>query len=262
MVIDFIEKNFDDYNRKARLAPALLVSLPIALTIIAFFPNHVWSWGGVVSLLAWFGILKLLAQLARDMGKAKEEELYTVWGGKPTTSFLRYRNTRNKINLARQHRKLFALTKQPMPNESEELANPDLADQIYDTCTQFLLSKTRDHSKFFLIYEENCNYGFRRNLLGMKSLGIITSSIGVFFIGAQCVYKIELLSIFATWQIDSLVQAGANLQFSNCPPLSIACLLVSFFLLITWLLWINSDWVKIAADAYAIRLLESSENLS
>lgn len=261
MVIDFIEKNFDDYNRKARLAPALLVSLPIALTVIAFFPNHFWSWGGVASLLAWFGILKLLAQLARDMGKAKEEELYAAWGGKPTTYFLRHRTTRNKINLARQHRKLNELTGQPIPNETEELANPDLADQIYDTCTQFLLSKTRDHSKFFLLYEENCNYGFRRNLLGMKFLGIITSSVGVFFIGAQCISRIGLLNIFSAWQVNSLIQAGTILQFSNCPPLSVACLLVNFFLLIAWLLWINSGWVKMAADAYAVRLLESCENL-
>lgn len=261
MVIDFIEKNFDDYNRKARLAPALLVSLPIALTVIAFFPDNVWSWGGVVSLLAWFGILKLLAQLARDMGKAKEEELYNAWDGKPTTYFLRHRTTPNKVNLAHQHSKLHELTGQSMPNESEELANPDLADQIYDTCTQFLLAKTRDHNKFFLIYEENCNYGFRRNLLGMKPLGIVTSSIGVIFIGVQCTSKIGLFNMFTNWRIDSLTQTGMNLQFSSCPPLSLVCLLVSFFLLITWLIWINSSWVKGAADAYAIRLLESCENL-
>ncbi len=261
MVIDFIEKNFDDYNRKARLAPALLVSLPIALTVIAFFPDNVWSWGGVVSLLAWFGILKLLAQLSRNMGKAKEEDLYTAWKGKPTTYLLRHRTTRNKVNLARQHRKLYELTGQPVPNESEELANPDLADQIYDTCAQFLISKTRDHSKFFLVYEENCNYGFRRNLLGMKSLGILTSFIGIVFIGAQCISKIGLFNIFETWETGSLTQAGTNLQFSNCPPLSITCLLVNLFLLITWLLWINSGWVKIVADAYAVKLLESCENL-
>jgi hypothetical protein len=261
MVIDFIEKNFDDYNRKARLAPALLCGLPLALVVVAFFPDNVWSWGGVVSLLAWFGILKLLAQLARDMGKTKEEELYNAWGGKPTTYLLRHRATRNKVNLARQHSKLYELTGQSMPSEVEELADLDLADQIYDTCTQFLLSKTRDHSKFFLVYEENCNYGFRRNLLGMKSLGIITSFIGVVFIGVQCIIKIGLSNIFVTWQIDRLMQAETNLQFSNCPPLSIACLLVNFFLLIAWLLWINSRWVKVAADAYAIMLLESCENL-
>jgi len=261
MVIDFIEKNFDDYNRKARLAPALLVSLPIALTVIVFFPDNVWSWGGVVSLLAWCGILKLLAQLSRDMGKAKEEELYDAWGGKPTTYFLRHRTTRNKVNLAHQHSKLHELTGQSMPNESEELANPDLADQIYDTCTQFLLAKTRDHNKFFLIYEENCNYGFRRNLLGMKPLGIITSSIGTILLGVQCIFKIGVPQISTTWNVDSLIQAGISLQFSNCPPLSLACLLVNFFLFTSWLMWINSSWVKGAADAYAVRLLESCENL-
>jgi|GEM_PF-428171 len=261
MVIDFIEKNFDDYNRKARLAPALFVSLPIVLLAIAFFPDNVWSWGGVISLLAWFGMLKFLAQLSRDMGKAKEEDLYTAWGGKPTTYFLRHRTAKNKINLARQHSKLHELTGQWMPSESEELADFDLADQIYDTCIRFLISKTRDHSKFSLIYEENCNYGFRRNLLGMKPLGIITSSIGAILLGVQCIFKVGLPSTFTIWQIDSLIHIVTSLQFSNCPPLSLVFLLINLFLVTAWLLWINPDWVKVVADAYAIRLLESCENL-
>lgn len=261
MVIDFIEKNFDDYNRKARLAPALFVSLPIALIAIAFFSDKVWSWGGLVSVFVWFGVLRFLAQLAREMGKTKQDELYNEWGGKPTTYFLRHRTTRNKVELARRHSKLHELTGQPMPTQAEELADPDLADQTYDTCVQFLLSKTRDHSKFFLLYEENCNYGFRRNLFGMKPLGITTSFIGVLFLGAQCIFAIGLFNIVSTWQISNLTQIVMSLQFSNCSPLSLACLLVNLFLLTAWLLWINSDWVKSTGDAYAVRLLESCENL-
>ena len=77
----------------------------------------------------------------------------------------------------------------------------------------------------------------------------------------QCIVQIGLLNIFEAREAGDLTQAGTNLQFSNCPPLSIICLLVNFFLLIAWLLWINSSWVKLAADAYAIRLIESCENL-
>jgi hypothetical protein len=122
MIMDFIEKNFDDYNRKARLSPALLVSLPIVLVALS---TDFWSWGGVLTLISWFGMLKFLAQLARDMGKVKEEELYRAWNGKPTTYLLRHRATKNKVNLARQHSKLNQLTGQSIPSESEELADPD-----------------------------------------------------------------------------------------------------------------------------------------
>lgn len=262
MVIEFIEKNFDDYNRKARLTPALFVSLPIALAAIAIFPDNVWFWGGGLGLLAWFGVLRFLAQRARDMGKSKEEELYSSWGGKPTTYALRHRTTQNKVELARFHRKLNELTSQQMPTPSEELDDPDLADQTYETCVKFLLAKTRDHSKFSLLYEENCNYGYRRNLFGMKPLGIITSSVGILFLGAQCAFAIGLPNLITTWQRGNSIQTFLNLQFSNCAPLTLAFFVVNIFLCIAWLRWINPDWVKNAADAYAARLLESCENLA
>jgi len=261
MVIEFIEKNFDDYNRKARLTPALLVSLPVTLLALAFFPDKIWSWGGVITLLAWFGVLRLLANLTRDMGKAKQDELYILWGGKPTTYLLRHRNNQNKIELVRRHNKLHDLTGQSLPSESEELANPYLADQTYDTCVQFLLAKTRDQSKFSLLYEENCNYGFRRNLLGIKSLGIITSFLCLLLLTMQCVFSIGLFDIFIELQSKSYNQIQIGLNFSNFPTFTLGYLLIDIMLLTTWLFGINSDWVKNAAYSYATRLLESCENL-
>jgi hypothetical protein len=262
MVLDFIEKNFDDYNRKARLTPALLVSLPIVLSMIAFFPEQVLSWSGLLTVLAWFGVLKFLAQLARNMGVNKQSELYEEWGGKPTTYFLRHRSTRNKVELARRHSKLQELTGQSMPTLENELADPDLADQTYDTCVKFLLSKTRDHSKFSLLYEENCNYGFRRNLLGMKPYGITLSLIGTLFLVGQCAFVIDLFHSLSTLQMRGLIQTIMSLQFSKCSSLSIACLLLNIFILAAWMSWINSAWVRNSAEAYADRLLETSENLS
>lgn len=261
MVMEFIEKNFDDYNRKARLSPALLVSLPVALTTLSLFPDNVWSWGGILSLVGWCGMLKLFAQIARDMGKVKEEALYIDWNGKPTTYFLQYRTTKNKINLARQHNKLNQLTGQSLPSEQEELADTDLADQIYDTCVQVLLAKTRDHSKFPLIYEENCNYGFRRNLLGMKSLGIATSCAGIVVLGLQYLSFIQWHQLLDNWKTGGLTQVITHLQLPTYPPLSLVCLLSNIFLIVAWLFWINSNWVKRTAEAYAIRLLEACESL-
>lgn len=261
MVLEFIEKNFDDYNRKARLTPALLASLPIALSMIAFFQDQVWSWGGILSVLAWFGVLKLLAQLARHMGTIKQSELYKEWGGKPTTYLLRHCKTANEVELARRHRKLQALTDEPMPSRADELADPDFADQIYDTYVKFLLSKTRDHSKFSLVYEENCNYGFRRNLLGMKPYGIALSCMGILLLIGQCTSTMGLLNSPAILQTGNLAQAIMSLQFSKFSALSFVCLMVNIFLLAAWLLWVNSAWVKTSAEAYADRLLEACENL-
>jgi hypothetical protein len=261
-VVDFVEKNFDDYNRQARLTPALLVSLPIVLCFVSFFPDKLLSLGGLIGLISWFGILGLLTQIVRNNGKAIEEKLYKEWGGKPTTFLLRHSSSQNKIQLARWHKNLHKLTDEIIPNESEELLNPGRADNVYDACVKVLIEKTRDRSKFPLVYEGNRNYGFLRNLLGMKIAGIISSFLGVTCIGIQCIYIVDLSNI-TEWQYrNDLMQVLMRLKYSNIPPQTFTCLVVNIFLLITWLLWVNSNAVKNAADAYAARLLGSSENLS
>jgi hypothetical protein len=262
MVIDFIEKNFDDYNRKSRLAPALLCFLPIILITVAFFPTDIWSWGGFINILVWFGFLRLLANFSRDRGKAREVELFKEWDGKPTTSFLRHRTTQNKIELDRLHNKLYKLTNQKFPTFDEEVKDPDLADQIYEIYVKFLLAKTRDHSKFALLYEENCTYGFRRNLFGMKPFGIITTFLGIIFIGTQVSIKIGIPKIFSNWHMYDISQLQMDLNFSACPPILYICLFINLFLFSAWVVLINSGWVKNAAKAYTIRLFESCENIN
>ncbi|GAP99815.1 hypothetical protein NIES2104_63810 [Leptolyngbya sp. NIES-2104] len=133
--------------------------------------------------------------------------------------------------------------------------------QIYATYVKFLLSKTRDHSKFSLVYEENCNYGFRRNLLGMKPYGIALSCMGILLLIGQYTSTMGLLNSPTIMQMGNFVQAIIGLQFPKFSALSFACLTVNVFLLTAWLLWINSAWVKSSAEAYADRLLEACENL-
>jgi hypothetical protein len=262
VVIDFIEKNFDDYNRQARLAPALLVSLPIVLCLVSLFPDKILSLAGLTGLVPWFGILGILAQIARNNGKATEEGLYKEWGGKPTTFLLRHSSSQNEIQLARWHKNLHQLTGEIIPNKSEELLNPSRADNIYDACVKVLIEKTRDRSKFPLIYEGIRSYGFLRNLFGMKFAGIIGSFLGVICIGIQCIFIVDLSSTTRGQYGNDLMQVFMSLKYSNIPPQTLTCLLINIFLLITWLLWVNSNAVKNAADAYAARLLGSSENLS
>jgi hypothetical protein len=70
----------------------------------------------------------------------------------------------------------------------EELLNPDYALDCYDSCGDLLREKTRDKDKFSLIFQENMNYGFRRNLWGMKTLGIFTSLMGIIFCTIKAIY--------------------------------------------------------------------------
>src|ERR1700728_226876 len=96
----------DTYARRARLQPALLTALPIALAVFAWFPPDLLKWATLSSFLTYAGGTALLAQVARDQGKRKQPELYRRWGGKPTTRGLRHRETVNHFLLARRHSQL------------------------------------------------------------------------------------------------------------------------------------------------------------
>jgi hypothetical protein len=244
MVQNWIESNFDAYTIRARLRPALIVILPVALAVLIFFPNDLTNLGLLVSLIVAFGGTYLLSQIGRNMGKSKEDLLFAQWeGGKPTTRILRHSTSTNLVILEQRHNKLKKLFPSlKIPNISEESKLPEKADQIYDACVKLLIGKTRDKDKFPLVFEELCNYGFCRNLWGMRPLGITTSIIGL------------LVSI-------GFMSTNFWILKSPIPPFAIICSLFSFLLLFLWVFVFTPLWVKVAADAYAERLLESCEIL-
>jgi len=233
----------DVYTVKARLLPVLLVTLPIGLVTMILSPNTSLAWKTVWGLIGWSGGGFLLAQLGRDAGLKKESQLFKSWGGKPTTKMLRHRDFNNSVILARRHKKLKALIKDvKLPTSEEEARDPNAADETYEACATFLREKTRDRKEFALVFEENCSYGFRRNLWGMKPIGFIVSLL---CLGVIIVSPIFEPSILNDGRIGLVVLAGgANL-----------------FLMVLWVFVFRPSWVKVAANAYAERLLEACEQL-
>ena len=61
--------------------------------------------------------------------------------------------------------------------QAEEQADPSAADAAYNTATSAIRNQARD-ARFALLHKENANYGFRRNLLGLRLWGI-AASLGV-----------------------------------------------------------------------------------
>lgn len=237
-------KNYflDPYVRRARLQPALLVALPVALAVFAWFPSEATVAGAVWSLVVWSGGTALIAQMARGPGRAKEPKLFALWRGKPTTRLLRHRDSRNRVLLEHRHNKLCALLPNvSIPSAAEEAADPAAADAAYETCTVFLLEKTRSREHFPLVFEANCDYGFRRNLWGMKPLAVLLATASAVAIGTLLYQDIA---------------AGIRPQ-----PVAVAGGAVVFALVVGWIGWFTPAWVKITADAFAERLLGALENL-
>lgn len=239
------------YRRRARLLAVRLLILPGVLAagvIVIWFGGDYGiltrlGAGTLVSLASGFGLPVLLGELGRDAGKAKEPRLFASWGGTPTTQMLRHRDTLfNPIIRDRCHAKLrILLADVHIPTAEEEALDPRRADAAYEACTRFLIGQTRDAARFPLIFEENVNYGFRRNLWGMRPAGIVISAVGTAtaFYATAAAYAAQ----------DPLWLLGAGVVLVN------ACFLA------WWLVRITSGWVKVPARAYAERLFEACDCL-
>lgn len=238
-----MKTTFDRYTFSARFLPAALVLLPIGFAAAAWFPAQFVGWNVLVGLATAGGLAMVLAQVGRDQGKAKEPVLFTSWGGPPTTLMLRHRDTKlERPTLLRYHKKLSVLVPDcPAPSARAENGNPAAADALYTSWIRFLKEATRDHDKFRVVFAENINYGFRRNLWGMKPAAIFVTVVGI-------VAALGRMG-FVYWRdAEILPVAGVALVFT-------------VFLLVLWLMRFTPAWVRTAADAYAERLLATCDTL-
>ena len=230
----------DLYTRRARLYPSLLAAMPVAITMAALYPAGLTPWTAAWGLLTWAGVTYLLAQFGGERGKNLEPWLFQQWGGKPTTVRLRHRDSANPALLTRYHRRLQSLLpKQRLPSAAEEAANPDAADQVYDAAVALLRNRTRDHNAFPLVFEHLCNYGFRRNLWGLKPVGLLLDAA-----------SLALISV--------VLIGGRRWGIEPAPAVVVSAATVDALFLIAWLR-ITPRWVRRAADNYADSLLESCD---
>lgn len=234
----------DAYDRRARFYPMVIVLLPALLGATSWMPAGIElpgiAGGTVVTLAA----AAFLAQLARDQGKRREKELFRLWGGRPSDRALSYAGRFfADATLARCHKKLMAFDpglQLPASREYEkEHAKESKA--AYAAATDLLVARSRDKERFPLLFKENISYGFRRNLWGLKPIGILTTALGV----AACIARI-------------ILQATAHAPITPAP---IVGGVISAVLLLIWCLRITPEWVRIPADGYSKHLVEASEHL-
>jgi len=236
--------NFDEYTRRARYLPMLILLMPCALPAVVLVARFSTWVSALVGPLIALGLPYWLAQTGRDRGKRKEAELYSLWGGKPSTVKLRHRDTTiNAHTKARYHvigQELMPLVR--FPTASDETADPAAADSVYEAFGDVLRERTRDTKKYRLVFEELMNYGFRRNLWGWRAVGIALS-------GSVLVVLAGLL----IWPGHTRATSAALL---------VGATVVDIGIFAFWLFWSDPMWVKIAADGYADRLLEASCDLA
>jgi hypothetical protein len=226
---------FDTYAFKARYYPALLTILSPLLALLAWRADALTYVHALLTLAGTCGGTFLLSELGRELGKRKEPALLERWGGWPTTVALRHRHCANHVLRGRRHALLVQVCNVVLPTADEEHADLLGADAAYRTATVALIERTRDTSRFGILQGENRSYGFRRNLWGLKVVGLPLSVISL-VVSGWAVYR---TGTFYAWTCASLI--GLSL------PL--------------WIFVITPTWIKIVADAYAERLFGALEVL-
>lgn len=244
----FFKEFTDPYERKARLMPGLLAVLPVLVGLLVLYGPRYPLLTALSSLLCGCGALYVLANVARTRGKAAEERLIRQWGGLPSILCLRHRDSYlDRITKERYHQLSRSKLGIIMPTVDDEASDPQAANEAYEAVCRELRRRTRSNRS--LLFKENISYGFNRNMLGVKPIGISTSFAGVAF-----ALLLSGAINLAPWSFsaDRLLSPGlpAALTF-----------LISALMLCFWLFHFTESAVRRVGYAYAERLLECLDSL-
>ena len=229
---------FDTYSFRARVLPVYLTLAPVVLLLAAVVPEGLKLPIGGAAALVFAPISFFLGQVGADFGKRLEKSLWTKWGGPPTTRFLRHGNHEfNEVTRGRVHAKLRQLGLH-VPTHEEQEEDQCTADTNYQSCTEDLIRRTRDTRKFPLVFKGLTEYGFRRNLLGLKAFGVSLTIVGL--VGSAW-------STYTAW-----------IATKEMPAVSLVAGLISAGLFLAWLVWVTERAVKLSDERYARFLLEAA----
>jgi hypothetical protein len=216
----------DQYVRKARLYVTVLLVLPAALAIVCVAGETVLdvgtSWGKAAAGSTLVGlvvgaVLMLAEQVARA-GRKQQPYLFHKWGGPPLSEAIHGRGDEEHRDSWRRIRQF--LVEQIGVDPSDDPKSRDLESEMKEL--------TRDKAKFAMVFHENCNFGFRRNLYGVKRWGLGSAATAI-AVGGLCLY--------AQW---------GQTQTAGLPW---ATLLIGLLALVLWLL-VTPMFVRHAASAY------------
>lgn len=208
---------FDPYELRARILPALVVVSPLVfpglILIQAISPNV------ATSTLAGFSLLPLvyvLSLIVRNLGKAKEPQIWAFWGGAPSVRFMRANDSTFssdiKHSIAKAVKQRFSITFEDPHLSVEEL------DQRLEDAFRLVRQRVRQIDPQGLWYKHNAEYGFLRNLYASCGLwaifgALVAVSGGVLFytlsdILYAAVISLGILFVLLAWGLYQFVLPG------------------------------------------------------
>lgn len=231
----------DRYERAARLYPAILSVAPVSATLFLWAPQASALIGGAASVTVTTALSLLLMRYGRARGRAVQQRLIARNGGLESTVALRHRDRMIASASKERYHRFLRSQGLKIPTAAAEAADSAKADDCYRSAADWLRGRTRDQERFALLHAENRDYGFRRNLLGLKPLGII---LMVMALSADAL--LGWLSMANHERLVAAAVLGAVLTAS----------------LAAWLLVVTEAFVVDASRSYTEQLLACCDTLS
>ncbi|MGB0720977.1 MAG: hypothetical protein ACPGU7_01160 [Gammaproteobacteria bacterium] len=228
------KSTIDDYARKAQLFPALLVVLPILLIVLVLVPDFATRTEGLSSLIVGLAVMVWMANISRQAGQRAQSRLFPL--GLPGKEWLRHRDETLEAPTKARY-KLFLSEQIPgivFPATEDERADPDNADAVYSSAIRWLVDNTRDNAR---VRQELIDYGFRRNLFGLRRWGIVVSLVTAGVTGG-----------YVWWRYGVAA-------FAEAPALVSVGIVSAVILPALWIGSVTQEWVSSAAKSYARALL-------
>lgn len=225
--------NLGTYNLRARISVGIILLAPWLLELYLLIPeiNNISS-TLVVGIIT-YGLCNIIIVYCRVPGVKAMKKCFPKL--LPAQKALLPSN--HYIDSVTKHR-YYQFFSEHIPEFKVSSSDSEMTPYVCSAVT-WLISQTRDYSKFPLIAEENINFGFTYNLLGLKPYGLILSTTGLIFN-----LVLSFLHFF---------------NFINCSK-AIAGLIINLLFLFLWIFIINQNLVISSGKKYARALLSACDS--
>ena len=230
---------FDKYNIRARISVGVIVVSPLLVQVQLVIPNL----NGLSTTAVLIFIAVCLCNLLVIIPRVSNDRITkSCFGDELPTERLLQPADCSIDDITKQ--RYYGFLRKSIRGISFDTSDEEKLRNSIISSVAWLRSNTRDKTKFPLIYEENINYGFARNLYGLKRYGVLISVVSM--IVDMAILVIEKTAIYT----NRFSLAGASISF-----------VISVLFLLMWVIVVKEELVRFCGEKYARELLSACDYL-
>ena len=231
---------FDNYNIRARLCACIFILSPLLINAYILIEELRTLSATLIVLITTIAVSCFLITWVRYCGSKYSQTDYIALLLHPNSDEI------DKITKIRYYEKLHSLHEQFDFSTITDEREKQTTDKLLISVSSWLKSKTRS-DKYYLVREENCNYGFIRNIYVAKKTFLIIFSI--------------ITVLFVAWLYIKSPSTTIAEFILTLPGIYLACLIIHAVTFIIWIGCITPKLVEFVARKYAMAVLSAVDEL-